>query len=221
MDADDLNTLAHASAGQRLKLLLAKSKWPQKIVVLIAIICFAFASYWFGFNVGQEDARKTLITEAGTAALGKLDNSYKTLIILSNDIQRLHLSAEQESALLQTVSALKDDNSQVWKVLATIVYFTNPDAELERHLSNLRIGSAYAQNNPRPPLSSLAPRKLSEELRIWIMLIIFLTLALTFLVSIISIFKSTNPDVLKFAFDTVKTLLGFFIGVATTLIGTG
>jgi hypothetical protein len=52
------------------------------------------------------------------------------------------------------------------------------------------------------------------------MLIVFVTLGLTFIISIVSIFRSTYPEVLKFAFDTVKTLLGFFIGVATALMGT-
>ena len=50
--------------------------------------------------------------------------------------------------------------------------------------------------------------------------LVFAVLGLTFIISIVAIFKTTNADVLKFAFDTVKTLLGFFIGVATTLIGT-
>jgi hypothetical protein len=45
-------------------------------------------------------------------------------------------------------------------------------------------------------------------------------LGITFIISVAAIFKTTNAEVLKFAFDTTKTLLGFFIGVATTLIGT-
>jgi hypothetical protein len=52
------------------------------------------------------------------------------------------------------------------------------------------------------------------------MVLVFCVLGATFIISIVAIFRTTNPEVLKFAFDTVKTLLGFFIGVATTLVGT-
>jgi hypothetical protein len=38
-------------------------------------------------------------------------------------------------------------------------------------------------------------------------------------ISVVAIFMTKDAEVLRFAFDTVKTLMGFFIGVATTLIG--
>jgi hypothetical protein len=44
-------------------------------------------------------------------------------------------------------------------------------------------------------------------------------LAIVLIISIVAIFLTKDAEVLRFAFDTVKTLMGFFIGVATTLIG--
>ena len=60
----------------------------------------------------------------------------------------------------------------------------------------------------------------AAQMRMWIMVLVFIVLGITFIISVAAIFKTTNTEVLKFAFDTAKTLLGFFIGVATTLIGT-
>ncbi len=51
------------------------------------------------------------------------------------------------------------------------------------------------------------------------MIAVFFVLGVVFIASLIAIFVTTNPDVLKFAFDTIKTLMGFFIGVATAFLG--
>jgi hypothetical protein len=59
------------------------------------------------------------------------------------------------------------------------------------------------------------PRRITDEMRMWIMVLVFVVLGITFIISVAAIFNTTNAEVLKFAFDTVKTLLGFFIGVAT------
>lgn len=58
-----------------------------------------------------------------------------------------------------------------------------------------------------------------ETARLYVMLSVFIVLGVTFIVSVVAIFRATNEDVLKFAFDTVKTLMGFFIGVATAFLG--
>ena len=55
--------------------------------------------------------------------------------------------------------------------------------------------------------------------KLYIMFGIFGALALTFLVAVIAIFTSSNPAAISFATDTMKTLLGFFIGVATAFMG--
>jgi len=51
------------------------------------------------------------------------------------------------------------------------------------------------------------------------MLMILALLFLTFGGCVAAILISKNRTVVRWAFDTVKTLLGFFIGVATTFLG--
>ena len=72
------------------------------------------------------------------------------------------------------------------------------------------ITSAHAQDKP------LA---LPNEVRRWILGLVLLTLVAVFVGSLFAILFVKEAEILRFAFDTVKTLMGFFIGVATTLIG--
>jgi hypothetical protein len=221
MEADEISTFAHASAYERLKIIVRKARWLQWLLTIIALVSLAFITERIGYHVGSAQTQDELITQHGTEALDKLNHSYATLLRLANDIQGLQLPGDAKNQLLQDITQLKTENGDVWVTLATIVQVVNPNAKIERKLSDLLIGSAYAQEPPLRQLNVPLPqRRLSDETRTWIMLIVFATLGVTFIVSIISIFKSTNPDVLKFAIDTVKTLLGFFIGVATTLLGT-
>jgi hypothetical protein len=74
------------------------------------------------------------------------------------------------------------------------------------------ITSAYAQSPPPVPT-------LPSEAKRWLLGGVLGVLAIVFIISIVAIFMTKDAEVLRFAFDTVKTLMGFFIGVATTLIG--
>jgi len=87
-------------------------------------------------------------------------------------------------------------------------------------LSSLSIisGASAQPATPQPP-SAAGTRFTQEDARLYVMLSVVVVLGITFLTSVVAIFKATNPDVLKFAFDTVKTLMGFFIGVATAFLG--
>jgi hypothetical protein len=83
------------------------------------------------------------------------------------------------------------------------------------------IETAHAQSAAPSPQQPIVPnRRVSDEMRSLIMVLVFIVLGMTFILSIVAIFKTKNKEVLTWAVDTVKTLLGFFIGVATTLIGT-
>ena len=73
--------------------------------------------------------------------------------------------------------------------------------------------------NLPPAAAASTPRFTQDDARLYVMLAVFIILGITFVVSIVAIFQATNADVLKFAFDTVKTLMGFFIGVATAFLG--
>jgi hypothetical protein len=56
------------------------------------------------------------------------------------------------------------------------------------------------------------------DARTYFLIFVFLMLGLSFVGSVVVILKTKDPEVLKFALDTVKTLLGFFTGVATTFM---
>jgi cytochrome c biogenesis protein CcdA len=58
-----------------------------------------------------------------------------------------------------------------------------------------------------------------EEARLYIMISVFIVLGITFAGAILAVFITTNREILKWAIDTIKTLMGFFIGVATAFVG--
>ena len=107
-----------------------------------------------------------MIIQHGTEALDKLNHSYATLLRLANDIQALQLPADNKNQILQVINQLKTENGDVWVTLATIVQVVNPDAKIERKLSGLFIGSAYAQEPPLRQLNVPLPqRRVSDEMR--------------------------------------------------------
>jgi hypothetical protein len=219
MEEDNIDTFAHASPYERLKIIVRNAKAVQWLLTIISLVSIVFITSQIGYHVGSAQTRDELIAQHGSEALGKLEHSYETLLRLANNIQSLQIPGDTKNQLLSNINQLKTENHDVRVTLGTIVLIVNPDAKIERKSSGLFIGSAYAQET-RQLNVPLPQRRVSDETRTWIMLIVFVTLGLTFILSIAAIFKSTNPDVLKFAIDTVKTLLGFFIGVATTLLGT-
>lgn len=77
------------------------------------------------------------------------------------------------------------------------------------------ITPAYAETSSSKTLSKLAP----DDVKMYIVLIIYCILGLTFVASVIAVFRTANQTALNFAIDTIKTLLGFFIGVATAFMG--
>ena len=73
---------------------------------------------------------------------------------------------------------------------------------------------AQAASAPTPP-----NRLTQDDAKLYVMIAVFILLAITFLTSIVAVFLTKEETILKFALDTVKTLLGFFVGVATAFLG--
>ncbi len=85
-------------------------------------------------------------------------------------------------------------------------------------LSGFLIPTAYAQATEQPsPDSSTANR--SSELKQNIMVGIVGILAVMLLVSFGAVLLAKEPNKVTVAGDILKTVLGFFIGVATTFFG--
>jgi len=47
----------------------------------------------------------------------------------------------------------------------------------------------------------------------------FVILGVAFVISFVALFLAKNREVVKFALDTTKTLMGFFIGVVSAFLG--
>lgn len=74
------------------------------------------------------------------------------------------------------------------------------------------ITSAYAQNGPPPHLTA-------DDVRLYGVVVILMVLGIAFLLCIGIILFSDHARRLTFAIDTVKVLMGFFVGVATSFFG--
>lgn len=58
-----------------------------------------------------------------------------------------------------------------------------------------------------------------SDIRGIVIISIFSAMGIFFFLSVAALFFSKSPNVVAFAMDSVKTLLGFFIGVAATFMG--
>jgi len=78
--------------------------------------------------------------------------------------------------------------------------------------------SANAAVAPVPPVE--APGVISDaRLKLYVVLGMLGILGVTFLIAVIAVFTTRNARKHAFATDTIKTLLGFFIGVVTAFMG--
>lgn len=73
------------------------------------------------------------------------------------------------------------------------------------------IPSAYAQAK----IGGYGP----DEVRLGVVMVIFSTLSIFFFVCVAALLFSRNPAVISFASDSVKSLLGFFLGVGMSFMG--
>jgi threonine/homoserine/homoserine lactone efflux protein len=103
------------------------------------------------------------------------------------------------------------------------VFFSNPEPvqqQQQRSSSSFLIPTVYAQViEQASPTQSVADRRNADrrtEIKQTIMIGIVAVLAILLLVSFGAVFLSTEPNKISVAGDILKTLLGFFIGVATT-----
>jgi hypothetical protein len=145
-------------------------------------------------------------------------------------IQRYLASIDQQAKTLHSATSPAGGESR-------IDYGTN----LERLQATIAEARGYARQQLRLLAAAAAPVE-AEELvvlaalvervpaagppaeglawmKFYIVAGMFVILGLVFIVAVIAIFTTSNPAALTFATDTVKTMLGFFIGVITAFMG--
>lgn len=168
---------------------------------------------------------------------------------LQTEQERLYAKAKEFNYLQERIKSLQELNNKMEETVSTVNqlharlssrddYVKSGMTILQYSIEEMRnrlkyLSQEIEQQNPYVKRSSglsiitsayadtsTETRTLSPVAKRWVLGLVLLSLATAFIVSIVAIFKTANPAVLQFAFDTVKSLLGFFIGVATTLMGT-
>jgi hypothetical protein len=194
---------------ERLRAIVKNWWWPALLVlfVTLAVIPYNFIGWQQqkASQVQQEFERLHRETRqvSGKAALALLDDA---LVELRKQDANKEKAIERIEQAKEILSGLLDDTrpSQKRSTLA-------PDWNINF------ITRAYAQS----PAATPAPEPtLPSQAKRWLLGGVLAVLAIVFILCVVAIFITKDTDVLRFAFDTVKTLMGFFIGVATTLIGT-
>jgi len=226
---DQLEEFAKEHPAGRLKLLVKQfGVFPFVLVVLLLVaIPIAVFMYLHSVQLQRDQFDYQL------AQFSRLQTTLRTIDSEISDLRATLANPEKPPSrddLLQRVDRLGSAIDQLHnEVIKGFLRFL-PRSEAPASPSGL-IGAAHAQPVTAPvpqPAPSTAPvpqptapsRRVSEDMRTWIMVSVFVVLGMTLVISIVAIFKTANAEVLRFAFDTIKTLIGFFIGVATTLIGT-
>jgi hypothetical protein len=190
------------TAIERLKVLLKSGLWAMLVVSFVTVLAVPFIFYHsvgVRIDLRREQAiHQQAIAQAVLEALPRLDFAIAELSKQDTDKATAIRELEEARAAL---SRLRYTRSGV-----------DSRSSLEPEWKWALMTSAYAQSQPAIPT-------LPSEAKRWLLGGVLGVLAIVFIICIVAIFMTKDAEVLRFAFDTVKTLMGFFIGVATTLIG--
>lgn len=225
----DFEEISKLSAIERFKLLFGSFGASFLLFALLALSSIP-ASLFMYYKLNTERASldrnaavlQNDIAKAAQVTLTSLDSVDQTSRDLLSKLSSPDKSLNRDELLhdvLAIQSQLSEARGSLFYILNSLRKFSQSQEPTFSLITSAR-ADALPTPTPTPTSAVSPPRRVSDEMRTWIMCLVFVVLGITFIISIVAIFKTTNADVLKFAFDTVKTLLGFFIGVATTLIGT-
>jgi hypothetical protein len=188
------------SASERLKVIVKSGRWVV-LAVSFAAMLFALFAFWRqvqsvrGYERGYSAG---LVQTAVDRALPSLEIAIAELGKQDTDKAVAIKNIEEATRVL------------TWLHSAILRRDTHSTLEPEWKLGF--IASAYAESQP-------AAATLPSGAKQWLLGGVLGVLAIVFIGSVVTIFMTKDAEVLRFAFDTVKTLMGFFIGVATTLMG--
>lgn len=210
--------------GERFKALIASS---QLAVIVAAVAVMIITIMLYSFSTGITDTARNVsllcvrtyaseIAQFSAFLLGQIRDAEGRIDAIKQEAARPNTTKEDVVNKLEGVRAPLNEMSDQIHKFVDYTRYQPPDK------ASLLISSAYAAE--QTPIAvdkvTLPEKAIPLEAKKYVLGLVLLVLSSAFIVSIVSIFRTKDAEVLRFAFDTVKTLLGFFIGVATTLLGT-
>lgn len=199
---DPITAARIANLGWMARLL----RWQIATVLIIGVLSIALGGWAiYSFKRGQECDLHVY----GIPMAEELEKNFNLL---------LESRAKAEDQLTDTERRLQAEMDD-WRR-----QIKGPQEECKKQWSAWRwfsmidpIPRAYAQGR----LVDSKDVDFKENVRLMVVIGIFSTLAVFFFVCLGALLFSTNTAVITFAADSVKSLLGFFIGVGMSFMGVG
>lgn len=143
-------------------------------------------------------------------------------------IDRYLGTIDRQATVLLSGSSGDNANSNFgsnWEMLMATIAETRRYVREQRRL--LTAAAAPAETEETVVLASLVQSAPAEGppaaelawMKLYIVAGMFVILGIVFIAAVAAIFLTRNPATLAFATDTVKTMIGFFIGVITAFMG--
>jgi len=198
-------TLVKLTWTERLKYLVSASKFSLTVSVFAGIFSLAVAF----FSVID---KRTVTIEASDplAAIGRRLSEQAVKIGTANaEIRR----AAQTLPQGETQTRIMEQYRIIEEEAAVLKVDGDGLAQRDKRSSLDIFSPAYAQSAPPPARLSV------EDVRLYGIVLILMTLGTAFVLCIGIILFSNHAKRLTFAIDTVKVLMGFFVGVATSFFG--
>lgn len=158
-----------------------------------------------------------------------VDDARADVIRVEGTVSGLPDSDQKKHALqavLPSISArLGDISNKMYDVFVAARFRYVPKSSLDEHVRvgfkfNFNIIPFALADTLQPGVTApYVPHFSQDDAKLFVFVAIFVVLLATFVLSIIAVFTTKNATVLSFSLDTVKTLLGFFIGAATAFLG--
>jgi len=196
-----LDEFISKSASGRLKFILKSGRWVV-LAVSFAAMLFALFTFW------RQVETVRLYERAYSAGMvdAALDDALPPLEIAITELRK------QDADKAEAIKKIEEATRALTLLKEIILRPRDKHSTLEPVWRLGFISSAYAESQP-------AAATLPSSAKQWLLGGVLGVLAIVFFGSVVTIFMTKEAEVLRFAFDTVKTLMGFFIGVATTLMG--
>ncbi len=208
MASEDPRELARESSIKRLTNLFHSSGIAVVLGILAALMGFVVSS------VNNQGIPERLMLERPSyqKMLAKIDDSQKRIDrILNDDADKL---PPQVIVDLATIRANLQDTVDVM-ALERLVPARN--SLIDKIIDWIAPPANAAEKNI--PQMSADAFSTNNYIRPAILLFMLLSITVFFISCIVTYFRTTDPERLKFAMNSIQTILGFYIGVFTGLLG--